>query len=114
MGQLQQVGRVYRLLLLGDYNAASLPYVTFYSDYNKSSHHKITYPSSGPGTSKYQLQVKFPRQKIKATRFTISETTPTPTDSSYMAIQSMALLVGVKKPETSFKHSTGDHISTVV
>tara|TARA_R110002051_G_scaffold38091_1_gene81100 strand:- start:1385 stop:3991 length:2607 start_codon:yes stop_codon:yes gene_type:complete len=114
VGQLQQVGRVYRLLLLGNYNAASLPSVTFYSDYSESSHHQITYPSSGPGTSKYQLQVKFPRQKIKATRFTISETTPTPTDSSYMAIQSMALLVGVKKPETSFKHSTGDHISTVV
>ena len=113
IGQLQQVGRVYRLLLLGDYNTSSLPYVVFYSDYNKSYHHQITYPTTGPGTNKYQLHVKFPRQKIKSTRFTISESTPV-AGGGYMAIQSMALLVGVKKPETSFKHATADHLSSVL
>jgi hypothetical protein len=112
VGQLQQVGRVYRLLLLGDYNTASKPKVTFFSDYNKTHHHIIEAPSA-PGTSKYQLHVKFPRQKIKSTRFIIWEDSPA-AGGGYMAVQSMALLVGVKKPDTSFKHATADHLSNVL
>jgi hypothetical protein len=112
IGQLQQVGRVYRLLMLGDFNTTSLPYFIIYTDYSTSGT-QITYPTTGPGTSKYQLELKLPKQKVKSLKFTLSESTPT-AGGGYMAIQSIAMLVGLKKPGTSFKLPTADHMTTVV
>ena len=109
IGQLQQVGRVYRLLMLGDFNTTSLPEFTIYTDYGTSGT-TITYPTTGPGVSKFQLELKMPKQKVKSFKFTLSESAPA-AGGGYMAIQSIAMLVGMKNPGTSFKFPTADHMT---
>lgn len=107
VGQLQQLGRVYRLLFLGDYNAASNPKVLYHTDYDESA--TTVEMDAAPGTSKFQLIFKLPKQKIKALKFRLTETTPSA--GAYMAVQGVSLLAGLKKPGTSFKFPTSDHIT---
>ena len=109
IGQLQQVGRVYRLLMLGDFNTTSLPHFVIYTDYSTSGT-QIAYPSTGPGTSKFQLELKLPKQKVKSFKFTLSESEPA-AGGGYMAIQSISMLVGIKRPETSFKLPSADRLT---
>ena len=103
----QQLGRVYRLLFLGDYNAASKPQVLYYTDYDESA--STVEMDTSPGTSKSQLVFKLPKQKVKALKFGLTETAPA--TGGYMAVQGISLLVGVKKPSTSFKLPTSDQIT---
>jgi hypothetical protein len=107
VGQLQQLGRVYRLLFLGDYNAVSKPQVLYYTDYVESA--STVEMDTSPGTSKSQLVFKLPKQKVKALKFGLTETAPAP--GGYMAVQGISLLVGIKKPSTSFKLPTSDQIT---
>ena len=112
IGQLQQVGRIYKLLLLGNFNAHSLPKVTIYTDYNDSSGTTLT-TSSVPGTSKYQLELKMPKQKVRAFKFTITEVLSNPSlDGGIMKIQGIAMLVGLKRAGSSFKLPTANLIDT--
>ena len=108
VGQLQQLGRVYQVLFLGDYNAASSPRLLLYTDYSTSA--TTVSMSSPPGTSKFQLAAKLPKQKVKALKFQIAEDTPG-AGGDVMSIQSFALLVGLKKPGTSFKLPAANQIS---
>jgi hypothetical protein len=108
VGQLQQLGRVYQVLFLGDYNAASTPRLLLYTDYSTSA--TTVSMSSPPGTSKFQLAAKLPKQKVKALKFQIAEDTPG-AGGDVMSIQSFALLVGLKKPGTSFKLPAANQIS---
>lgn len=107
VGELQQLGRVYRLLFLGDYNASSNPQLLLYTDYNESP--TLVEMDAAPGTSKFQLVAKLPKQKVKALKFGITETTES--TGGDFRIQGVSMLVGVKKPENSFKFPTTDMIS---
>ena len=114
VGQLQQLGRVYRLLVLGDFNSFSKPKIVLYTDYKSSSDASIEYPAAGSGLlSQFQLELKLPKQKVKAFKFSVADDKPGAGGGS-MAIQSYALLIGVKRDETSFKFPTADHISSVI
>jgi len=108
VGQLQQLGRVYQVLFLGDYTAASTPRLLIYTDYSTSA--TTVSMSSPPGTSRFQLAAKLPKQKVKALKFQIAEDTPG-AGGDVMSIQSFALLVGLKKPGTSFKLPAANQIS---
>jgi hypothetical protein len=105
VGQLQQLGRVYRLLFLGDYNGLSRPKLGYYTDYSETPT-EVTMTASPSGLA--QLVFKLPKQKVKALKFRLTETTPGIGGS--MAVQGVSMLVGFKKPGTSFKFPTTDHI----
>ncbi len=107
VGQLQQLGRVYRLLFLGDYNAESKPQVLYYTDYNETA--STVEMDTSPGTAKNQLVFKLPKQKVKALKFGFTETAVG--EGGYMAVQGVSLLAGIKKPSTSFKFPTSDQIT---
>jgi len=106
VGQLQQLGRVYRLLFLGDYNGLSRPKLGYYTDYSETPT-EVTMTASPSGLA--QLVFKLPKQKVKALKFRLSETTPGAGGS--MAVQGVSMLVGLKKPSTSFKFPTTGHIT---
>ena len=110
MGSVQQLGRVYRLLFLGDYNAVTKPQLLLSTDYDEAI--TTVEMDAAPGTSKFQLVSKLPKQKVKALKFSLTETvTGTDVASGDFRVQAMSMLVGLKKPETSFKFPTANHIS---
>jgi len=103
---LQQLGRIYRLLFLGEYNATSKPIVLVYTDYNETP--TAIEMDAAPGTSKFQIIAKLPKQKVKAIKFGLTETAET--TGGDFRVQGVSMLVGVKEPGSSFKFPTADHI----
>ena len=109
IGKLQQVGRVYRIQILGDFNSESSAKLYFYKDYSETA--TLISTTTAPGVGAKQLVCKLPVQKLKALKFGITETTPT--TGGDFRVQAASLLVGIKKPETSFKQVASSQIQTI-
>ena len=91
---MQQIGRVYRLEFLGNFNSESKPFVTLYTDYSNTE--TSLEAATAPGTAKPQLVVKLPKQKVKALKFKISESSGGAAGGGDMRLQSVAMVVGVR------------------
>ena len=110
VGQLQQLGRVYRLQFLGDFNASSKAQVYLFTDYVETA--EIVETAAAPGTVAKQLVCKLPKQKVRALKFGFTESTPTPGDD--FRVQSVSMLVGIKQSPSSFKEPVSSQISAEV
>ena len=108
VGKLQQVGRVYRLMFLGDFNSLSKPQVLFFTDYSGSS--TVIEMDAAPGTSKNQLIFKVPTQKVRSFKFGFTEDSAAASGGDFR-VQAVSMLVGVKPDSSTFKLPTANHIT---
>tara|TARA_R100001594_G_scaffold126751_1_gene164115 strand:- start:31 stop:411 length:381 start_codon:yes stop_codon:yes gene_type:complete len=108
VGKLQQVGRVYRLMFLGDFNSLSKPQVLFFTDYSGSS--TVIEMDAAPGTSKNQLIFKVPTQKVRSFKFGFTEDSAAASGGDFR-VQAVSMLVGVKPDSSTFKLPTSNHIT---
>ena len=108
VGALQQVGRIYRLLFLGNFNSLSKPQVYFYKNYDESA--TVIEMDAAPGTSKYQLICKVPTQKVRSFKFGFTEDSAAASGGEFK-VQAVSMLVGVKPDSATFKLPTPDQIT---
>ena len=95
--------------MLGDFNTASIARLYFYKDYSETA--TLISTTAAPGVAAKQLVCKLPVQKLKALKFGITETTPS--TGGDFKLQAVSLLVGVKKPETSFKQVASSQLHSI-
>jgi|TARA_Y100000310_G_scaffold10507_1_gene11202 hypothetical protein len=108
LGTLQRLGRVYRIMFVGEFGDTSTPFLVVGTDYDDGS--LVAIEKSAPaGTTVFQLVAKLPKQKLKALQFLFYEK-PGALSAFDWRIQSIALLVGLKEEGASSKLPTTQQI----